>query len=214
MQSYATASQGPQGFQGFQGPAGPTGLGPAILVRDVFNNIVQVNQGIQGFQGNQGAQGPQGANPVYPWVVPVNVYLDAISDVNWNRWYIAGATAPNTGGTNTEPNMFNNGYLTTLGAQNSEITFMLLIPAGTWTAKIVSYRSSDAGIITFSFDGVSVGTIDQYNSSDSKNALQTIAGIVVAATSVKTVNLKMATKNGSSSNYTGRIAGLSFVRTS
>lgn len=61
MQSYATASQGPQGFQGFQGPAGPTGLGPAILVRDVFNNIVQVNQGVQGSQGIQGAQGSASA---------------------------------------------------------------------------------------------------------------------------------------------------------
>jgi hypothetical protein len=154
-----------------------------------------------------------GASQIFPWTVPVDVFLDSFANTNWSRWYIAGATAPNTGGTNSEPNMFNNGYLTTLGAQNSEVSYRVLLGAGTWTINIMSYRSTDSGIITISFDGVSVGTIDQYNASDSKNALQSLAGVVVASDGVKVVNLKMATKNGSASSYTGRISGMSFVRT-
>jgi hypothetical protein len=105
------------------------------------------------------------------------------------------------------------GWLQSNAAQNEEVTWLVLIAAGTWSFQLIHERDSDRGIYTVSFDGVSVGTIDGYNAVTSSNTQSAITGIAVAATTVKVVSLKMATKNAASSNFRGAPQLLTFLKT-
>lgn len=109
---------------------------------------------------------------------------------------------------------FLNGYVyNSTVAQNDEITFQCPMEAGTWTIEAMNLRASNNGIMTFSIDGSSVGTIDTYSAVTSKNAVGSIAGITVATTGMKTLSLKIATKNGSSSGYRINLQFICLTRT-
>jgi hypothetical protein len=100
------------------------------------------------------------------------------------------------------------------GAQNAEISWKVALEAGTWEFELIHGKGNNRGIYTVSLDGTSVGTIDGYTASAGTfNDVSTITGISVATTSVKTLNLKMATKNASSSSYFGVINAIQLRRT-
>ena len=98
-------------------------------------------------------------------------------------------------------------------AQNDEITIPVVLAAGTWRLDIFLVKGSNCGIITALIDGSSVGTIDTYAGTTTYSLVESITGITVASTGVKTLGLRMATKNASSSNYRLNITCLALTRT-
>lgn len=97
--------------------------------------------------------------------------------------------------------------------QNDELEYKIYLDIGIYVFGLLGAKATNGGIITVSIDGVSVGTIDQYNGSSVYDQLLTITGITLSTKGLKTVSLKMATKNGSSSDYIGRYGYLWFRRT-
>lgn len=106
-----------------------------------------------------------------------------------------------------------NGGRESTGAQNAEVTWDVVLAAGTWTVHVIHIKGTDRGIISVQFDSVEKGTIDTYNGSLARNQLGSVAGITVAATALVELKLKMATKNASSSSYYGTINLISLIRT-
>lgn len=98
-------------------------------------------------------------------------------------------------------------------AQNDEITFPVALATGTYKFEIYYVKGNNCGILTLQIDGSSVGTIDMYNGSTSYDISGSITGIVVATAGLKTVSLKIATKNASSSNYRMNLTACSLIRT-
>lgn len=113
------------------------------------------------------------------------------------------------------------------GAQNALIQFDVVLAAGTWTLELIHAKNTDYGIATVSLstDGTSftdVGTapysasgstIDMYAASGSSDNRSSITGIVIATTGRYCLQLKMATKNASSTNYYGGLQHLQLRRT-
>jgi hypothetical protein len=98
-------------------------------------------------------------------------------------------------------------------AQNDQVSWYVPLAAGTWTATFSYFKNASFGIMTLKIDGTSAGTIDAYNASTAGGYTSSISGISVASTGKKTVQVIMATKNGSSSAYGSSIIAIEFQRT-
>ena len=134
--------------------------------------------------------------------VEVLVFQADSANTNWNTLVVPGSVGGVVGSREST------------GAQNAEVTFKVLLAAGTWTLYLLHAKFNSFGIITFRVDGgASVGTIDLYNGSLIGNQRSTVAGIVVATSGIHDLNLKMETKNASSSNYFGDISLIQLART-
>jgi hypothetical protein len=118
--------------------------------------------------------------------IPVN--HDPVSNVNWSTRAFAAGYA---GG----------GYLASSGAQNAEVVFSAYIPAGSYDINLIGSTGTDFGIATVAIDGTDVGTADFYSGGSVSVVRKTIASVTVAASGLKQVRFKMATKNASSTNY-------------
>jgi hypothetical protein len=105
---------------------------------------------------------------------------------------------------------FNFHYLS--NAQNDQVTYPVLLQAGTWKLAIMGSFGTSRGIYTIALDGVTVGTLDAYNAGGGFGTLE-LTGITVAKTGVKLLTLTMATKNASSSNYLASSSELVFTKT-
>lgn len=101
----------------------------------------------------------------------------------------------------------------TSNTQNDEADWNVVLGPGTWTMEILSNKGSDSGIIDVQLDGVSEGTIDQYDGAGPLNVSQSVAGIVVVEGGQKELKFLMSTKNASSSGYRARFTGIYFRRT-
>lgn len=95
-------------------------------------------------------------------------------------------------------------------AQNDAITYVLAVPAGTYTLSLVQLKSTVSGIATIKRDGVTIGTIDGY-AAVGTYARDDIAG--VALNGVHTLELTLATKNASATAYGLRLNKLLLRRT-
>lgn len=84
-------------------------------------------------------------------------------------------------------------------AINDERSNSFFLRAGTYTFRLRGLTTNAAGIATVYVDGVSQGTIDMYAVS-AASGVGTLS-IAVLTDGYHTLNLKMASKNGSSSNY-------------
>jgi hypothetical protein len=98
------------------------------------------------------------------------------------------------------------------GAQNAIIGWDIVIAAGTWNVSFMHVQSTNRGIYTVAVDAVSAGTVDGY-AATTWNVIGTVTGVVVAATAKKRLTFEMATKNASSSGYTGSLVAVSLLRT-
>lgn len=125
--------------------------------------------------------------------------LSSFSNVNWNSINF----------TTTYAKEF---ALESTGAQNAEVTWRVLLQAGTWKFTLMHSKAGNRGIYSVQIDGVEGGTIDGFAAA-AANALDTITGISVANSGLKTLKLKMATKNASSSSFFGVIIGILMIRT-
>lgn len=86
------------------------------------------------------------------------------------------------------------------GAQNDEIGWYIWMRAGTHTLHLRYVTNTNKGIASIRIDDVEVATQDFYAASPAVGYTE-YPGIVVAASSLKKLSLKMATKNASSSGY-------------
>lgn len=110
--------------------------------------------------------------------------------------------------------VFFGGYCqNTSNAQNDEITYKCYLSAGTYKIAIVGTKTADNAIGTFYIDTTSVGTIDQYAAAPANDQYQEITGITVATTGLKTIKIKLATRNGAATGWMWRMSCLSVVRT-
>lgn len=137
---------------------------------------------------------------ITPRAVKIDFAFTPISHVNW-------------GSPTLNPGFWWQTFHGSSGAQNDECNYDVILAAGTWNFELIHQARADAGIYNLQLDGVTVGTIDGYNIGTVVNTRSSINGIVVAATGVKRLKLKMATKNASSSSYIGSVAGAQLLRT-
>lgn len=137
-----------------------------------------------------------------PWHIELlPIGTTPVANTNWPGTYVQDTQCAYGGTMNSASN------------QNDEVSFDVVLAAGTWTFQLLHLANTDAGIYTVQLDGVTVGTIDGYVASITKNVISVVSGISVATTGKKRLKLKMATKNGSSSSYKGRIQKIEFQRT-
>lgn len=147
-----------------------------------------------------GLQGPPVNNALLPWRVDVDVVMDAAANTNW---------ATNAVGTAS----LKNGTRNSSAAQNAEVSWNVLLAAGTWTITLMHRTASSRGVYSVQIDDVEVGTIDGYSAVTTENVLTSVTGIVVATPGIKKLSLKMLTKNASSSGYLGSLVGVTLRRT-
>lgn len=157
-----------------------------------------------------------GGGAEYPWIVEINPMYASYADTNFHDIYLSNdATAPQVMGSasGTGARFPLNAGLFNSGAQNDEVSFYVTLGAGTWSFRMLSGTFSNAGIVTVSLGGSSIGTLDQYSSTNYAGVKGEITGVSVATSGKKTLNLKMASKNGSSSGYYAIIHYIWLVRT-
>ena len=135
-----------------------------------------------------------------PWIIFIPVLHTPKSHVNFNTNYV-------------DPTYLFNAYKLSSGAQNDEITWDIVLAAGTWSIELIYTKFSSAGIFSIQFDSVEKGTIDSYASSPSQNNITSITGITVAITKKVELKLKMDTKNASSAAYSGALCAVRLIRT-
>lgn len=136
----------------------------------------------------------------HPWLIDVDVFMTPILQTSWNT-IAANASA------------IHNGSMDSAATQNNEINFDVILGAGTWTVELMHITAANRGIYTLALTGSDIGTIDGYSASPTYNVRSSITSVAVATSGKKRLRLKMATKNGSSSNYAGSIQHLQLRRT-
>lgn len=149
-----------------------------------------------------GAVGASELSPdIFPWLIDVNVFGTPISHINWDT-NVADATA------------VMGGHKDSSGAQNDEISFDIVLAAGTWTFELIYVAGSDTGIFSILLDGTLIGTHESYVGALAVPNVQTpLSGIVIGTTGKKRLTLKMASKNALSSSYKGMIQHIQLRRT-
>jgi len=126
-------------------------------------------------------------------VILYPIYSDSVIAGTWTPSYNTSA--------------YDNLYTYSAGAINEEISWKAYIGAGTWKITMAFRYLTGAGIATFSINGTDVGTIDTYGAGGTYNNLGTISAINIPASGFYNINIKMATKNGSATNYQLGVCG-------
>lgn len=136
--------------------------------------------------GATGATGPPGAS--------------------YNQSIIFVSRAPDSQSGTWTPNIqtgtYHNGFSQSASTNNQSWTYQLDLSAGTWAFTVVYTASASAGIINISIGGTSIGTVDTYAASTTRNNRTTISGVTVAADGHYDVVFTNVNKNASSSAYT------------
>lgn len=101
------------------------------------------------------------------------------------------------------------------GAQNEEIQFFVNLAPGTYKVLLHCDVDVNRGIYTLALDGSSIGTFDSYAATRVVNTVQIInSAFVVSSNGMALFDIKMATKNASSSAYFANFYAVDFVRVS
>ncbi|MBA7615162.1 hypothetical protein ES703_22439 [subsurface metagenome] len=107
----------------------------------------------------------------------------------------------------------NHYFYTTTQVQGDNVSYKVYLQAGTYTLRIVSLTYLDSGIVTFDINDTEIASFDLYSAGIVRNAVNSQADIVVAATGLYTLKLAIDTKNGSASAYGCRISSINLWRT-
>jgi len=166
------------------------------------NALARVAIGTAGQQLGVSSGAPAWGSAEDPWWVDIDPFPGPETNSHWSTvtavsaWTYAG-------------------YLASDGTQNAEATWTVLLAPGPWTCRIAATSQSSFGIITIQLDGSTVGTVDLYNVSGAELDVGPfdVTGVTVSGTRKKTLRLLMATKNASSSGYTGRVRRIIWIRT-
>lgn len=87
------------------------------------------------------------------------------------------------------------------------------LAAGTYTLTHIYNQSTDRGIVRWSLDGTSVGTVDCYGAVATFNTVGSITGITVAADGNYTLKGAIDGKNASSSDFFLDVQSVTLTRT-
>lgn len=151
-------------------------------------------------------QAPSGGSATFSRQVTIAVNGTHSSQVasvgTWNPTYL----------TNTDTNNFVGWANVSDSTQNDAISFDFACNAGTHQLDLYHLPFSNRGIYTVKIDGTTVGTVDGYASSLNPT-FGTISGITIAAAGQHTLTIVMATKNASSSGYTGMMERVVLTQT-
>lgn len=156
-----------------------------------------------------------GGDAVLPWHVSI-VPMLWTPDATTGTWGLTGFSDASTTypfvKTGATPNESATGFFNSSSAQNDAASWDVVLGAGTWDAHFYARKASNAAIITLNQDGSSQGTVDTYAAS-ATYAKVSITGWTVSTSGKHTMQVKAATKNGSSSNYLIELFGIEFRRT-
>jgi hypothetical protein len=75
------------------------------------------------------------------------------------------------------------------------------LDAGTYDFVVLCRTGTAAGIVSWSVDSVSIGTMDLYANPGSEYALKTITGVTISTDGIHTLTGTVASKNASATNY-------------
>jgi hypothetical protein len=134
------------------------------------------------------------------------------------KFLIAGADTPNahsgwSSNIGLGSGLILNSQRLSVSTVGSWIEWEVPMDSGTWSFDLYYRVNTSYGIFSLSIDGAAaVATVDSYAAAAAV-AVSTMAGITVATGGRKTLRLTMATKNGSSSAYTGYLTGFAGART-
>lgn len=136
----------------------------------------------------------------------------------WGFWYAANVVGGGGSPTRAQDSTnLSGGRLGTSGAPGAIGTYFewkVPLGAGTWDIIWIVRQTTGFGIAKITFDGVDVATgIDNYNAVATSNVVNTITGIAVATSSVKTVRFEITGKNASATSYGINFLWINFKRT-
>jgi len=109
----------------------------------------------------------------------------------------------------TDHNAFTND---TAKAQNDELHYKVFLAVGTYTVKLSYREAGSMGIATIYLDDSSKGTIDMY-AGGGADAVGEVSSIAVATAGLYTLKIKIATKNGSATDYQCNLQNIVVFRT-
>ncbi len=136
-----------------------------------------------------------------PWRVDVDVFLTPISQVNWNANVMDTLSVYNARRDSS-------------GLQNDELSFDLVLAAGTWVLEGFWQVATSRGTATALLDGASVGAMDCYAGATTENQRLSLAGVGLAAPGKRRLTLRAASKNAASTGYTLVVKHVVLRRTS
>ena len=209
-----TGPEGPKGLQGASGAAGANGAsGPQGPKGDSGAAGADGAAGTQGPQGDPGApgadgaagpQGPQGpaGGLVYPTLIDIDPTTRAFDEHLWND--IVDGQSWNT--------TYRSSYELGIDKSTSYVEWRLPIGAGTWDMEVTHVTSTDAAILTFSLDGVDIGTIDAYASAIELDVAGVVSNITVATSGMHTLRVRTDTQNPASAGFYGYLTWLRLVK--
>lgn len=141
------------------------------------------------------------ADSMLPWHVDVNLLAPPDTHTNWGGNPVVNAGA------------FMAGYRQSSGAQNDEMTYEVILAAGTYDFTLMHYKSSNRAIYTISLEGQALGTIDGY-AAVSAVGFDTLTGLVIPTGGKLTLRFLLATRNASNvTGYFGTVSWAHFRRT-
>ncbi len=139
-------------------------------------------------------------------VSPINIFCEDYSSIGAGTWRL-----------NIKNTQYHNYYMdngTTLQANDGDnISYLVWMPAGTYTLQVLHRNAANSAIIDIDIDAVEVTSWDTYNAATEENQFHTEAGIVIAASGLKTVKVRADGKNGASGDYKVEFTKMTFWRT-
>lgn len=134
------------------------------------------------------------------WMVEIDAPMGGLGNTNWDT-------------VNQNSGAVFGGWIVASGAQNAQIYWDIYLTAGTWEIAAMHSKAGDFGIMTFSLDGTSVGTIDGYNGTYVVNQRSEITGVTVASSGKKRLAVTMATQNALATSFGMQLNHLTLRRT-
>jgi hypothetical protein len=107
-----------------------------------------------------------------------------------------------------------NGYTWNPSAADGDsINYKVSLDKGTYTLKLLVVTSNSRGIIDIDIDGNEVASFDCYSASGGNNISKVQTGIVVSASGMKELKIRIDGKNASSTAHYATIQSISLWRT-
>jgi hypothetical protein len=140
---------------------------------------------------------------VYPTFIDIDPTTRAADDHLWSGVIVTGAK-------------WNNAFRSSFdegGDSTSYVEWRLPIGAGTWDMEVTHVTSPDAAILTFSLDGVDIGSVDSYAPAPIVlNVRGNVLGIPVPSSGMHTLKVRTETKNAASVGFYGYLHWLRLVQ--
>ncbi len=109
--------------------------------------------------------------------------------------------------------LFNGDFRNVPASDLDNFTILCFLAAGTYTMRVLYSGAGSYGIVDIDIDGVEVGSYDGYNPPLTYNNVLTVTGIVVAASGLNPIRVRVDGKDPASIGYNVRMNQIAFWRT-